>query len=45
MKTEEEVKKKLTEVKKDIERAINDWEKIHLAHEEFTLEWILEEDR
>ena len=45
MKTEEEAKKKLTEVRKDIERAINDWEMIHLKHEEAILEWILEEDK
>ena len=43
MKTEEEVKKKLTEVKKDIENATNDWGRIHLRYEEFVLEWILKE--
>ena len=42
MKTEEEVKKKLIDVKKEIERATNDWGKIRLRYEESILEWWLE---
>ena len=43
MKTEKEIQKKLAEVKKNIERATNEWISIHLRYEEIILEWILKE--
>ena len=47
MKTEErevkeEIKNKLAEVKKKIEKATNEWTKIQLKNEESVLEWVLE---